>query len=49
MPQIISKEGFDRVQVKMKERQHKAAKFSARIEAYLNLLSDYVLKEVIEQ
>ena len=36
MPQIISKEDFDRVQVKMKERQHKAAKFSAKQEYLLS-------------
>ena len=30
MPQIISLEDFERVQAKMKERQHKAAKFSAK-------------------
>ena len=36
MPQIISKEAFDSVQVKMKERQHKAAKFSAKQEYLLS-------------
>ena len=36
MPQIISKEDFDRVQTKMKERQHKAAKFSAKQEYLLS-------------
>lgn len=30
MPAIISEEDFQKVQVKMKERQHKAAKFSAK-------------------
>lgn len=30
MPQIISKEEFEKTQRKMKERQHKAAKFSAK-------------------
>ena len=36
MPQIISKEDFDRVQAKMKERQHKASKFSAKQEYLLS-------------
>ena len=36
MPQIISPEDFDRVQAKMKERQHKAAKFSAKQEYLLS-------------
>ena len=36
MPQIISKEDFERVQAKMKERQHKAAKFSAKQEYLLS-------------
>ncbi len=36
MPQIISPEDFDRVQIKMKERQHKAAKFSAKQEYLLS-------------
>ena len=36
MPQIISPEDFKRVQAKMKERQHKAAKFSAKQEYLLS-------------
>ena len=36
MPQIISVEDFNKVQLKMKERQHKAAKFSAKQEYLLS-------------
>ncbi len=36
MPQIISPEDFNKVQAKMKERQHKAAKFSAKQEYLLS-------------
>ena len=36
IPQIISKEDFDIVQAKMKERQHKSAKFSAKQEYLLS-------------
>ena len=36
IPQIVSQEDFENVQVKMRERQHKAAKFSAKQEYLLS-------------